>query len=275
MNQARSTICKIFHGEPRSYTRFNLNQNVEGDATELEIKLASDMEEEAVGAVVEEHLNHTPGRQPYIARKTGHTPKTIYILVSTTLLIFIVGYLIGYWVHHRKDVDPTCSSVASTTPFYQDSYDDVPAPVMDWADVKELLAQKLSASNFDDTFNELAMDSHRAGSPGDYALANKVIKRFRDYRMKMWMDHHFIKVQDPPRSGFNTVTFRQNPVGKLTGYLSYSANANATGAILYAHYGRSEDFMQLQERNVNISGRVVLVRIGHISYAQMWLTLPG
>lgn len=40
------------------------------------------------------------------------------------------------------------------------------------------------------------------------------------------------------------------------------------GAILYAYYGEEKDFKLLRNMNINLSGRVMLVRAGKISFAE-------
>ena len=40
------------------------------------------------------------------------------------------------------------------------------------------------------------------------------------------------------------------------------------GAVVYAHFGQEDDFTILQNKNVNLTGRVVLLRAGRISYAE-------
>lgn len=63
-------------------------------------------------------------------------------------LLLLTGYLIGYLVHRKKDLAPTCEASVETyiEPFDQETG---PAPLMDWDDVKTLLAQKLSAAKFE------------------------------------------------------------------------------------------------------------------------------
>lgn len=46
--------------------------------------------------------------------------------------------------------------------------------------------------------------------------------------MKSWTDEHYVKVQDPPRSGSNRVVFRNGNEERPTGFLSYSACGTAT-----------------------------------------------
>lgn len=76
-------------------------------------------------------------------------------------------------------------------------------------------------------FSDFTSPSHRAGSPGDEDLGNKVLKKFKDYSMNPWTDEHFVKVQDPPASGTNKIVFKGQEYG-LAGFLSYSANGRVT-----------------------------------------------
>ncbi|XP_042285964.1 transferrin receptor protein 1-like [Thunnus maccoyii] len=263
MDQARSTISKIFNGEPHSYTRFNLTQNMEGDNSQVEMKLSSDMDEEAGENGVGAHLSHNANRKPYVAQKLGRTPKNLCFMAATTLLIFIIAYMIGSLIQRKKD----CA--ASVLPFEEAvAHETGAAPLMDWDDVKKLLAQKLSASNFETAFSEFSSVNHRAGSPGDEDLGEKVHKRFKEYNMNTWIDEHYIKVQDPPASRFNKLVFKNGQEERLDGFLSYSTNGKVTGAILYAYYGQESDFRLLQDRNINLNGRVMLVRAGKISFAE-------
>ncbi|XP_070700653.1 transferrin receptor protein 1-like [Pempheris klunzingeri] len=267
MDQARSKISKIFNGEPHSYTRFNLTQNMEGDNSHVEMKLSSDMDEEVGANGVGEHLNHNSNRKAYVAQKLARTPKNLCVLAAATLLIFIIGYLIGYLVHEKTDIPP--SSVPVVRPFEEPfAHETGAAPLMDWDDVKKLLAQKLSPAKLESVFSEFSSDSHRAGSSGDEFLASKVFNKFKDYGMKTWTDEHFVKVQDPPASRSNKLKFKNGREERPTGFLSYSGNGTVTGAVLYAYYGQEINFRLLRDRNINMTGRVVLVRAGRISFAE-------
>ncbi|XP_030220259.1 transferrin receptor protein 1 [Gadus morhua] len=268
MEQARTTISKIFNGEPRSYTRFNLTQNMEGDNSHVEMKLSADLDEEVGGNGVGETHQPNGVHGPYALRKTGRSPMNICFLVSATLLIFIIGYLIGYLVHRKKE-EVALSCKLADLPLSPPSVvqrETGAAPLMDWADVKSLLAEQLSADKLEQAFRDLGSASHRAGSLGDEALANKVLSRFKAYSMHPWSDEHFVRVQEPDARKPNQVTFK-GVTEKQTGFLSYSATGNVTGAILYAYYGRMDDFEMLKDFNMLLSGRVVLVKAGKISFA--------
>ncbi|XP_071346594.1 transferrin receptor protein 1-like [Trachinotus anak] len=234
---------------------------MEGDNSIMEMKLSSDVDEEVGGNGVGDHPNHNSIHKTYVAERFGRTPKNLCFMAAATLFIFIIGYLTGYLVHRKKDLAPTPS--ASMLPFEQPV-----APLMDWDDVKKLLAEKLSAAKFEPVLSEFTSTSHQAGSPGDEDLANKVVKKLKEYGMNTWTDEHFVKVQDPPASGSNRVVFKNGKEERPNGFLSYSASGTVTGGAVYAHYGQERDLMLLQNKNINLSGRVVLVRAGRISFAE-------
>uniref|UniRef100_A0AAR2KWI0 Transferrin receptor protein 1 n=1 Tax=Pygocentrus nattereri TaxID=42514 RepID=A0AAR2KWI0_PYGNA len=266
MDQARSTISKIFNGEPRSYTRFNLTQNMEGDNSQVEMKLSSDMEEEAEGNGVGEHMNHHP-RPSYVSKSSQRSPRNICFMGIAILLLFIIGYLVGYLAHRKADKTyPSCAEDLAP----DDGEDMAPietVPSLDWSDITAMFKSKLTTDSIEKSLSDFSSDSHQAGSPGDEALANKLMGRFKSYGMNPWTDEHFVRVQDRPTSGTNKVTF-QNKTYAESGFLSYSATGSAQGAALYAYYGQVEDLRRLQDLRINMSGRVLLVRAGKITPAE-------
>uniref|UniRef100_A0A3B5LH61 Transferrin receptor protein 1 n=1 Tax=Xiphophorus couchianus TaxID=32473 RepID=A0A3B5LH61_9TELE len=268
MEQARSTISKIFNGEPHTYTRFNLTQNMEGDTSQVEMKLSSDVDEEVgENGVGDNRHHHNSNGRPYMVQKLQRTPRNLCYMACGVLLIFIIGFLIGYMTNKKKELAPVCASSISVV------NDDIPretgaAPLMDWDDVKKLLTEKFSAAKLEKVLSEFSHSNHRAGSSQDESLANRVLQRFKDYGMKAWTDEHFIKVHDPPAAGYNTFVFKNASEERPRGFLSYSAVGSVQGAVLYAHYGEDNDFQALSDRNVNMNGRVMLIRAGKISFAE-------
>lgn len=264
MDQARTTISKIFNGEPRSYTRFNLTQNMEGDNSHVEMKLSSDMDDEVEANGVGENTNQH--NHPYYPSKLNQrSPKTICGYVIGILFLFIIGYLIGYLSNRSTDK----TEIKSDCPVFNEI-----APVraeavysLDWSDLRALLKKKLTTDNINSNLKEFSSASHQAGSAGDEALANNIMGKFKTFGMKTWTDEHYVKVHEPGSSN-NRVLFRGNIVGTTEGYLAYSALKTVQGAALYAHYGRAEDFRRLQELNVDINGKVVLVRAGLSCFAE-------
>lgn len=263
MDQARTTISKIFNGEPRSYTRFNLTQNMEGDNSHVEMKLSSDMDDEVETNGVGENINQH-NRPYYPSKLNQRSPKTICGFVIAILFLFIIGYLIGYLSNRgtvKNEIKSNCPVFSETTPERAQ-----PVHSLDWTDLRTLLKKKLTTDSIRSNLKEFSSVSHQAGSSGDEALANKIMGKFRTFGMTTWTDEHYVKVQD--RGTSNKVLFRDNAVGTTKGYLAYSAVATVQGAALYAHYGRAEDFRRLQELSVDVNGKVVLIRAGLLSFAE-------
>ncbi|XP_023674311.1 transferrin receptor 1b [Paramormyrops kingsleyae] len=277
MDQARSTISKIFNGEPRSYTRFNLTQNMEGENSQVEMKLSSDIDEET-GNSVGDHFsqNHNQNQNGTWSQKhiqemylcnARRTPRNLCFMVTTTLLIFIIGYLIGYLAHNKQDKQaPNCPEHIVSDK--QDEETRVYSePELDWDGIKELLKQKLSPNRFDSVFKEFSKESHEAGSDNDRALALQIKARFQQYRMKPWTDDHFVKLQNLPASGTNKITIGEKKL-EPRGYAAYSANGVRQGRLVYAHFGKENDFILLKQMGVNLTGSVALVRAGKLSFAE-------
>ncbi|XP_058617815.1 transferrin receptor 1a [Onychostoma macrolepis] len=263
MDQARTTISKIFNGEPRSYTRFNLTQNMEGDNSHVEMKLSSDMDDEVEANGVGENVNQH-NRPYYPSKLKQRSPKTICGYVIGILLLFIIGYLIGYLSNRSTDkteIKSDCPVINEIAPVRAEA-----VYSLDWSDLRALLKKKLTTNNIISNLKEFSSASHQAGSTGDEALANKIMGKFKTFGMNTWTDEHYVKVHEPGSSN-NRVLFRGNVMGTTEGYLAYSALKTVQGAALYAHYGRAEDFRRLQELNVDINGKVVLVRAGLSSFA--------
>ncbi|XP_024921829.1 transferrin receptor protein 1-like isoform X2 [Cynoglossus semilaevis] len=142
-------------------------------------------------------------------------------------------------------------------------------PMVNWQDVINLMAQKSKSANLEDTFSAFRKESHRAGSYGDETLRDEVLKRFNLYGLKTWMDKQYVKIQDPPASGYNRFVFKRDAEQQPTGFLSYSANGTVTGTVVYGHYGTEENFLLLQnEMRINMSGKVVLLRASENTFAE-------
>ncbi|XP_048845231.1 transferrin receptor protein 1-like [Brienomyrus brachyistius] len=277
MDQAKSTISKIFNGEPRSYTRFNLTQNMEGENSQVEMKLSSDIDEDT-GNSVGDHFsqNHNQNQNGTWSQKhmqemylcnVRRTPRNLCFMVTTTLLIFIIGYLIGYLAHNKQNKQaPNCPEY-----IVSDKQDEevriYSEPELDWDGIKGLLRQKLSPNRFDSVFKEFTKESHEAGSANDEALALQIKGRFQQYRMKPWTDEHFVKLQNPPASGTNKITMKEKRL-QPRGYAAYSASGVKQGRLIYAHFGKEEDFILLKQMRRNLTGSVALIRAGKLSFAE-------
>ncbi|KAF4076346.1 hypothetical protein AMELA_G00213420 [Ameiurus melas] len=267
MEQARTTITKIFNGTEGSYTRF-LTQNMEEDASHVEMKLSSDMDEEVGGNGVVDHGKQPQARPAYVSKSGLCNPRNVCIAATVAIFAsFLIGLLIGSSVY-KKTTEVASGPCMTSSPSSDDGVIPIETvPALDWSDITALLKRKLTTSGIEKSLREFSSDDHQAGSPGDETLANKVFTIFKDSGMEPWIDTHFVKVQDRPKGGANKVTFRGETFSE-PGYLSYSATGTAQGAVLYAYYGRDDDLRSLQDYGIDMNGRVLLVRAGKNSYAE-------
>ncbi|XP_053083462.1 transferrin receptor protein 1 isoform X2 [Pangasianodon hypophthalmus] len=272
MDQARTTITKIFNGTEGSYTRF-LTQNMEEDSSHVEMKLSSDMEEEVGENGVVDHGIHHHARPSYGSKNGLCNPRNICIVATVAIVIsFVFGILIGSNMYKKttEEASGSCTtpdSAPASAPADDDVSPKETVPTLDWSDITALLKRKLTTSGIEKSLREFSREDHQAGSPGDEILANKLLTIFKDNSMDPWIDAHFVKVQNLPKSGTNKVTFGSNTYSE-PGYLSYSATGTAQGAALYAYYGREDDLRTLQDIGIDMKERVLLVRAGKNSYAE-------
>ncbi|KAG2462069.1 TFR1 protein, partial [Polypterus senegalus] len=262
-----------FRGEPRTYTRFSLAQQMDGDHSQVEMKLGNSEMEEEVG--------NSFGDTTTTRIKQRNNPRSTCFMIIGTLLVFLIGFLIGYLAFRGKvDITNNICSYGTTVPSCQttqsDSEDipeainnDVPQ-VLSLAELKDQFTTKLPSSNYRDRIQKIAVDGHEAGSDRDDQVARYITGEFKNYGLDIWNNEQYVTLQQSGSD--NKVTILENGVpaeSHITArYLAYSASGSVTGKLVYANYGRKDDFNELKERNIAVNGTVVLVRDGKISLAE-------
>ena len=118
-----------------------------------------------------------------------------------------------------------------------------------------------------------------AGTPGD----RKNAEYYRDYLhslgFKTRIFSYFVYLPYPVRNrvtvhGLNPVTLEAGEKGvpedihsrkvKTSPFNAYSPSARVRAKVVYANYGRPEDFERLNRLGVDIKGKIVLIRYGHL-----------
>ncbi|KAJ8278089.1 hypothetical protein GJAV_G00083700 [Gymnothorax javanicus] len=255
IHQARSTICKIFCGEPRSYTRFNPALNIEEDSSQVELKSAAETEEEAPNSVGGPNGPDRSYRQPRYSRTC------LFLVIFGLFSVFLFGFLVGFLPNYQqKDNRYPVKS--------EEAENEVVQPALDWSDIRNLLQDRLTMEHFKSRLSELSEENHEAGSPGDDRLSSIVNEAFKTYEMDPWQDEHYVKVQILPSDSSNKVRFGQDEIGTTKGYLAYSATGTREGRVVYAHYGTPGDLKDLADMKISLDGAVVLLRVGKISFAE-------
>jgi len=123
---------------------------------------------------------------------------------------------------------------------------------------------------------------HIAGTPEDYETAVFTRDTLRGYGLDatLWptdvlMDYPVAATLRLLRPDLFTAALKERvlPEDPTSGdprsytelpYNCYSASGTATAEVVYANYGRLDDFLLLDARNISVKGRIVIVRYGQV-----------
>lgn len=125
----------------------------------------------------------------------------------------------------------------------------------------------------------LAAEPHMSGSPADYKTAQYVAQKFRDAGLdtsiveyKVWLNYPgevSVKAYGPRgliMDGPSPEEVEHDPYQAhpevTPAFSGYSPSGDVTADVVYANYGRPEDFKFLQQSGVDVRGKIVLVRYG-------------
>ncbi|XP_067851257.1 transferrin receptor protein 1-like [Heptranchias perlo] len=278
MDSARSVISNLFGGEPRSYTRFSLTRQTDGDGSRVEMKLAETENDEMGDAMAD-------GMETHI-EKPHNNWKSMCFLMTAILLLFLIGFLVGY-LAFRGRAPGKSLSVSETTPdpFISEEDDDDDDYVVDkefsslhFSDLKKMLQDVLNSSNLVLNIRKVSQTSNReTGSEGDLTITRYIREQFLEKlgQRNVWFDTHYVTLQVNSKSPNRIWIVDGAKVKEIEleeknskVYCPYSATGNFTGKLLYGNYGTEADFKTLKSMNVPVNGSVVIVRAGKISFAE-------
>src|ERR1022692_2781064 len=125
----------------------------------------------------------------------------------------------------------------------------------------------------------LTQAPHIAGSPEDKATAEYVAQKFRDAGLdteiveyKVWFNYPAeirvdmtepagVEMHGPRRERVDGDPYQDDP-RVVTPYNAMSPSGDAEAEVVYANYGSPEDFDRLKQMNVDVRGKIVIVRYG-------------
>jgi N-acetylated-alpha-linked acidic dipeptidase len=125
----------------------------------------------------------------------------------------------------------------------------------------------------------LTQAPHIAGSPEDKATADYVAKKFREAGLdteiveyKVWLNYPAeisvdmtapagVEMHGPRREQVDGDPFQDDP-RVVTPYNGMSPSGDAEADVVYANYGSPADFDKLKQMNVDVRGKIVIVRYG-------------
>ena len=125
----------------------------------------------------------------------------------------------------------------------------------------------------------LTAEPHMAGTPEDKKTADYVAQKFRaagletqivEYKvllprpLEVSVDvtaPQNVRMHGPTRERVDSDPYQDDPRVVMP-FNGYSPSADVEAELVYANYGRPEDFKRLEEMNVNVRGKIVVVRYG-------------
>jgi len=125
----------------------------------------------------------------------------------------------------------------------------------------------------------LTQAPHIAGSPEDKATAEYVARKFREAGLdteiveyRVWLNYpaeinvdltapEGLEMHGPRREHVDGDPFQDDP-RVVTAYNGMSPSGDAEAEVVYANYGSPDDFDKLKQMNVDVHGKIVIVRYG-------------
>ena len=125
----------------------------------------------------------------------------------------------------------------------------------------------------------LTSEPHMAGTPGDRKTAEYVARKFREWgfeteivEYKVWMNYPAevsveaitsagVIMRGPTRERVDGDPFQDDPRVVMP-FSAYSPSADVEAEVVYANYGRPEDFDRLKELGIDLHGKIILCRYG-------------
>jgi len=125
----------------------------------------------------------------------------------------------------------------------------------------------------------LTSEPHIAGTPEDRKTADYVASRFREAGLetslveyRVWMNYpkeisidvtapEGVVMHGPSRESVEGDPYQDNP-RVSPAFSAYSPSGDVEGEVVYANYGRPEDFRHLSDAGIDLHGKIVMVRYG-------------
>ncbi len=120
---------------------------------------------------------------------------------------------------------------------------------------------------------------HIAGSPEDKTTAEYVLQKFKEAGLDAYIQEYKVWMNLPAKIKVDVVAPQgvvmhgpspehvsddpyQDDPRVTTAFNEYSPSGDVTADVVYANYGRLEDFKKLQELGIDVKGKIAIVRYG-------------
>lgn len=143
-------------------------------------------------------------------------------------------------------------------------------------ELEKRLVDTVDAAKLRGYHDLLASRPHRAGSEGDLAVAANIAKVFAELGLEVEKQELWCYLATPVEGEVEIVApdrlvlpvkekaidpFSGHAEGSI-GWNAFSGSGEAISEVVYANYGRKEDFEELDELGISVKGKIVIARYG-------------
>jgi len=151
--------------------------------------------------------------------------------------------------------------------------------------LREHAMRSISATRLRTAHEQLTIEPHVAGTEGDRRTIQRIADMFRYAGLGVHIDEFWPYLSHPVSASVEVIVMESAGVERERfmlplrerdlvedahashpelpiGFNAYSGSGAAEGEVVYANYGRREDFERLRELGIDVRGRIVLARYG-------------
>ncbi|RWS29270.1 N-acetylated-alpha-linked acidic dipeptidase 2-like protein [Leptotrombidium deliense] len=188
--------------------------------------------------------------------------------LGVTLITFVVGFVIGYFVHTNHAACIPNISVALHSTKDEDTT------------ISRKIIEKVNAENLRHFVKVFSNEARFPGSERDLFLVKQIENSFRqshfdETEIKNYTVLLSVPDDDHPNSveiidieGKTTLFSHKiyDAKKKYVAFSAYSPAANITGDIVFVNYGRAQDYQYLQDvYNISVEGKIVIAKQFHLA----------
>jgi len=227
-----------------------------------------------------EESNSLGGVRP-VQRKNRRSLLIVLGCLLGAAALFSIGFLAGYFTRTSKEHEKSCD----TNNLGIDDTDNK----INFEDFHEIFQQSVSVGNLETVIREFSSQPHIAGGPRQLDLANKLTALWTKFGFdKVEKPEYRVLLSYPTHNKPNRVTLVDNgeAIYNITGkikispgpnsndtfdhypYLAYAPSGTVEADLIYANFGRDQDFQKLAEMNVTVRGNIVIIRSRNVRNAE-------
>jgi N-acetylated-alpha-linked acidic dipeptidase len=145
-------------------------------------------------------------------------------------------------------------------------------------DLEHAVRKRISPQRLREFLAEVSKEPHVAGSEANERLAGYLKKQFEAHGLETELATYDVLLSYPEDAALELLKPKQRVLLSLEGerlgnvetltreerlpWNAYSPSAEITGQVVYANFGRPEDFQTLENLGIDVRGKIVLTRYG-------------